>query len=344
MTAPRITPVILCGGSGTRLWPRSRAATPKPFLPLVGERTMFEEALERCRGEGFDRPVIVAGAAHLQLVDSQLRDVEVGEIIVEPEPRQTAAAVASAALRLPPETVMLVCPSDHHIRDVAAFRTAVHAAASLAQEGWLVCLGIRPEGAETRFGYIRRGESVGADAFRVAEFVEKPDRDAAEAYVSSGEYAWNGGIFAFRAGDYLDELEKHRPLIAGLARDAVAAGRQDGNRFHPDASTFLRIEPESLDYAVMEHTDRAALVMTDMGWSDVGDWQTLHRMRDKDESGNAVRGPAELIGCRNVLVETDGPKVHVLGLEDILVVVDGDDVLVASVSGASQGAKVGRPA
>lgn len=342
MVEERITPVILCGGSGTRLWPRSRPEKPKPFLPLVGETTLFQEALQRTRDAMFSAPVIVAGAAHVRLVEEQSEGFTVAEMLVEPEPKQTAAAIALAAVRLHADTVMLVCPSDHHIEDDAAFRSAAAQAAKVAREGWLVCLGVAASSADTRFGYIRRGDAVGDHAFRVAEFVEKPDRERAEAYAASGLFAWNAGIFVFRAGDYLRELGKHRPAMEAAARRSVAEGKAVGSRFYPDGDAFAAIEPESVDYAVMENTDRAALVMADMGWSDVGNWDAIYRIREKDELGNAVRGPVQLVGCENVLVDSDGPTIHVIGLDNVVVVVEGNDILVASAAGAAEVGKLSK--
>ena len=336
----RITPVILCGGSGTRLWPRSRASKPKPFLPLVGERTLFEQALLRC-GEAahFDPAVVVTGRAHLEHVEAQLCGVPDAQVIVEPAAKNTAAAIALAALRLPEDEVMLVCPSDHHIADCDAFSATARSAAALAAEGWLVSFGIEAKSPETGFGYLRRGESVGEHGFKVAQFIEKPDLARAEQFLAEGGYAWNGGIFAFRVGTFLAELQEHRPRLAEAARRSVENGKADGHRFHPDPQAFAEIESESVDYAVMENTSRAAMVPADMGWSDIGNWQALHVARARDEAGNAVSGEAELVDCRNVLVESDGPRVSVIGLEDVIVVVDGGDVLVTTAAGAQ---KVGK--
>jgi mannose-1-phosphate guanylyltransferase len=336
----RITPVILCGGSGTRLWPRSRASKPKPFLPLVGERTLFEQALLRC-GEAahFDPAVVVTGKAHLEHVEAQLCGVPGAQVIVEPEARNTAAAIALAALRLPEDAVMLVCPSDHHIADCEAFAAAARAAAALATEGWLVSFGIEAKTPETGFGYLRRGEPVGEHGYRVAQFIEKPELARAEQFLADGGYAWNGGIFAFRVGTFLDELAAHRPKLAEAVRRSVESGRSEGHRFHPDPAAFAEIESESVDYAVMENTAKAAMVPADMGWSDIGNWQALHVARTCDEAGNAVSGRAELVDCRNVLIDTDGPRVSVIGLTDVIVVVDGDEVLVTTAAGAQ---KVGK--
>ncbi|MCK9540941.1 MAG: sugar phosphate nucleotidyltransferase [Novosphingobium sp.] len=329
-----IVPVILCGGSGTRLWPRSRASKPKPFLPLVGDSTLFEATIARCgREAGFAAPVVVTGQAHLDHVDAQTGGAGDAAIIVEPAAKNTAAAIALAARRLPEDAVMLVCPSDHHIADCGAFQRAARAAAALAEEGWLVSFGIEAKAPETGFGYLRRGEAIANRGFRVAEFVEKPDLERARQFLAAGAYAWNGGIFAFRVKDFLAELQAHRPDIADAVRASVAAGREEGRRFHPDAAAFSAIKGESVDYAVMEKTARAAMVPADMGWSDIGNWQALHAARARDEWGNAAKGDVELVDCRNVLVDSDGPRVSVIGLENVIVVVDGGDVLVTSADG-----------
>ncbi len=334
-----IIPVILCGGSGTRLWPKSRAAMPKPFLPLVGEATLFEATLARCAP--FAAPVVVTGAAHLAHVEAQLGAAPGASIIVEPSARNTAAAIALAAMRLPDEAVMLVCPSDHHIGGAAAFAAAARAAAALAQQGWLVSFGIEANRPETGFGYLKRGEAIEGGGFRVAQFVEKPDAARAAAFLAEGGYAWNGGIFAFQVKHFLDELEQHRPAISLGVCEAIRDGREAGRRFHPGADAFARIEGESVDYAVMENTTRAAMVPAEMAWSDIGNWQALHDARARDGDGNSVAGRAELIDCRNVLVDSDGPRVSVIGLEGVIVVVDGDEVLVTSAEGTQLVGKLG---
>jgi mannose-1-phosphate guanylyltransferase/mannose-6-phosphate isomerase len=329
----------LCGGSGTRLWPRSRKPKPKPFLPLIGERTMFEATLGRCDdGEQFAAPVIVTGAAHLEHVAGQSLTVPGVQVIVEPEAKNTAAAIALAAARLPEDAVMLVCPSDHHIADVPAFRAAAAAAARLAQQDWLVAFGITATAPETGYGYIKRGEPL-EGGYRVERFVEKPDLAAARGFLADGGYSWNGGIFAFRAGQFLAELARHRPNLAAAAVRSVSGGSGDGNRFHPDAAAFAAVEPESVDYAVMEETDRAAMVPASMGWSDIGNWAALRDATDRDDDGNSVRGRAELVDCSGVFIDSDGPRVSVIGLEDVAIVVDGDEVLVTTMRGAQ---KVGK--
>lgn len=342
-SAAVITPIILCGGSGTRLWPRSRAVKPKPFLPLVGESTLFEATLARCADTAiFAAPVVVTGRVHLEHVTAQSADVADLQIIVEPAARNTAPAIALAAARLPEDAIMLVCPSDHHIADQAAFTRAAEAAAKLAADDWMVAFGIEAKRPETGFGYILQGEKIdGAGAgCRIERFVEKPDRAKAEQFLADGGYSWNGGIFAFRAGAFLAELERHRPEMARLVAQSVAAGSRDGAHFHPDPSTFGAIEPDSVDYAVMENTQSAAVVAADMGWSDIGNWEALREARDRDESGNSIAGNGELIDCSNVMIDSDGPRVSVIGLDDVVVVVDGDEVLVVSATGAQQVGKL----
>ncbi len=329
-----IVPVILCGGSGTRLWPRSRAAKPKPFLPLVGEQTLFEATLSRCAADaGFAPPLVVTGAAHLSYVEEQLAATPGARVIVEPAARNTAAAIALAALRVPEDAIMLVCPSDHHIADCATFTAAAQSAASLASDGWLVSFGIEAKTPETGYGYLKRGEPIGGTGFHVEQFVEKPDRERAQSFLDQGIYAWNGGIFAFRARDFLAELGVHRPAILDAVRRSIAEGTEDAHRFHPEERAFAEVKGESVDYAVMENTSRAAMVPADMGWSDIGNWQSLHEARPRDAQGNATSGRVELIDCRNVLVDSDGPRVSVIGLENVIVVVDGDEVLVTTTAG-----------
>ncbi|PKP63203.1 MAG: mannose-1-phosphate guanylyltransferase, partial [Alphaproteobacteria bacterium HGW-Alphaproteobacteria-9] len=273
MTA--IHPVILCGGSGTRLWPVSRKAVPKPFLPLVSDETLFEQAVRRVAGDDrFAAPLVVAGAAHADLITAQLSDTPGARLVIEPAARNTAPAIALAAALLPPDAVMLVCPSDHHIADAAAFRAAALAAAELARQDYLVAFGIAPDRPETGYGYLQRGEPL-AGGFTVARFVEKPDLARAQQYCASGDYSWNGGIFAFRAGHLLAELAAHRPDMARLVAEAVAGGREEGFCFYPAPAPFAAIDGDSIDYAVMENTARAAMVPARMGWSDIGNWAAL---------------------------------------------------------------------
>lgn len=336
-----IYPVILCGGGGTRLWPMSRPARPKPFLPLLGERTLFQQALDRVAGSNiFAPPTVVAGEAHIDPIREQGGDALA--LIVEPCGRNTAPAIALAAARLPDDAVMLVCPSDHHIGDVPAFVAAAEAAAALARQGYLVAFGIAPDRPETGYGYLKQGGEI-AGGFELDRFVEKPDRERAEAFLADGSYSWNGGIFAFGAGQYMEELGRHRPDMASAVHRAVADGRDSNSTLRPDATAFETIVGESVDYAVMESTARAAMVPVSMAWSDIGNWQALHEARaatGADAQGNVADARHELSNCTNVMAVSDGPRVSVLGLEGVIVVVDGDDVLVTSAAGAQNVGKL----
>ena len=336
-----IHPVILCGGGGTRLWPLSRKEKPKSFLPLLGDKTPFRTTLERCSDpELFTRAIVVAGPGHLPLVEEQAGNSNGIEILVEPASRNTAPAIALAAMRLDPDAVMLVCPSDHHIPDTASFQAAAVQAATLARDDWLTTLGIVPDRPETGYGYIKHGEPLD-HGYRVAQFVEKPNRARAEQFIADGSYSWNSGIFAFRAGKLLEELRQHRPGLAAAVAEAVELGHADGSKFYPDAEAFAAIEGESIDYAVMENTTRAAMVPVDMGWSDIGNWAALQDAFPRDAAGNHVSGSVELVDCSGVLAISDGPRISAIGLKDICIVVDGDEVLVTSRDGAQLVGKLG---
>jgi len=307
---------------------------------LIGSGTLFEQTLARCDDRRyFAPPVIVTGASYLEYARCDLAARLAAQIIVEPQAKNTAPAVALAALRVPIDEVLLICPSDHHIADIAdiaAFVDAMRRAAEVAAQGWLVCVGIHARAPETRFGYLRRGEALRPYGYKVRQFIEKPDLSRAAAYLESGEFAWNSGIFAIRAGDYLSELEKYRPSLAAAARAAVETGTQVDEVFHPDPEPFAAIEGESIDYAVMENTDRAAMIDAPIAWSDIGNWFALHGARAQDEFGNSLQGPVEVIDCRNVMVDSDGPHVSLIGVEDIIVVVDGDDIMIMSTDFADQ--------
>lgn len=321
-----IQPVVLCGGSGTRLWPLSRADRPKPFLRLLGKQTLLQQTLERVADETrFGEPTIVCGAAHVDLVAEQSGP---HALIVEPAARNTAPAIALAAARADRDALLLVCPSDHHIADTEAFHAAVDIAADLAREGRLVCFGIAPDRAETGYGYIERGDPLG-DAHEVARFVEKPDAATAQQLLESGRYVWNGGIFLFRAGDLLDELAHHRPAMAKAIEACVRAGREGGRDFYPDSDAFAAIEAESIDYAVMELTERAAVVTCDMDWSDIGDWNAL--MSARERSGDDLLAPGtQCVDARGIMTISDGPRISIVGIDDAIVLVDGDEVVIVS--------------
>ncbi|GMM93418.1 mannose-1-phosphate guanylyltransferase [Qipengyuania sp. MTN3-11] len=336
----RIVPVILCGGSGTRLWPRSRRDRPKPFLPLLGERTLFQQSLDRVSDRSvFAPPLIVAGEGHVRLIEEQASQVEGLRVLVEPTAKNTAPAIALAAASLPADAIMLVCPSDHYIEYRDAFVAGAKGAAALAREGYMVAFGIEPSNPETGYGYIRRGEAL-RGGHRIARFVEKPDRETAERLLQTRDYVWNGGIFAFRAGALLEELHRHRPEMADLIGESIQQAQESDAKIMPAAPPFTRIVGESIDYALMENTECAAVVSADMGWSDIGNWDALMAARPADPEGNRLAGPVDAVECRNVMVDSDGPRVSVVGIEDAIVVIDGDEVLVMSRAAAQSVGKL----
>lgn len=284
--------------------------------------------------------MVVTGERILDHVEAQLDRAYNAEIIVEPEPKNTAAAIAIAARRLPEDAIMLVCPSDHYIEDAGAFRLEVQKAARLAQAGWLVSLGMRATRPDTGFGYLRKGEAIPEGGFEVEEFVEKPNVERARLFVASADYWWNGGIFAFGVRQFLDELKRYRPATAEAVGEAADKGSLDGHRFYPESLAYGRIRPESVDYAVMENTGFAAMVPVDFEWSDIGNWAAVRDARVRDDMGNAMKGPAEIMDCSDVLIDTDGPKVHAVGLQNVLIVVDGNDILVIGAETAQQVSKL----
>lgn len=327
-----IVPVILSGGSGTRLWPMSRPEHPKQMLALTAEETMLQLTARRTpQGDVFAAPVIVANALHADMVEGQLGAVGAGAqaLILEPMGRNTAPAIALAALAVPGDAPMLVMPSDHVIADIDAFHAAIHAAIPAVNDGWLVTFGIAPDAPETGYGYIQVGEAIGAGIHRVARFVEKPARDVAEAMIASGDHAWNGGIFLFRADAYLDALTRFAPDMLAAAQAAMDGAIRSGTRILPDATAFAASPSDSIDYAVMEKAERVAVVPVSMGWSDVGSWDALHAISDCDGQGNACRGDVVAIDTADCLVRAGkGKRVALVGVSDLIVVVDGDDVLV----------------
>lgn len=338
--ARHIIPVILSGGSGTRLWPMSTPARPKQFLALTGAQTMFQLTIERTRDASrFAPPVIVASVRHAELVEAQLAEIGVtpGAIILEPCARNTAPAIALAALEIG-DAPMLVMPSDHVIADRAAFMQAIDAALPLLDEGWLVTLGIAPTGPETGYGYIRSGEALTPGVLRVAHFVEKPDREHAEAMIASGDHFWNGGIFLFRADIFLGALAIHAPEMLAAARASLASASRAGKRIQPDEACFAASPADSIDYAVMEKAGRVAVVPVNMGWSDVGSWDALYELAAKDEAANSLKGDIRLFEASGNLIRSDGLRVSISGVTDLIVVASGNEVLILP-RGSSQEVK-----
>jgi mannose-1-phosphate guanylyltransferase len=323
----RIVPVILSGGSGTRLWPMSRDERPKQFLALTGERTMFQLTLDRAENTGrFTEPLIVANARHADLIEGQLES-RAATLILEPLARNTAPAIALAALAANPADPLLVMPSDHVITDISAFTTAIDAALPLVERGWLATFGITPDAPETGYGYISIGEEVGIGAHRVDRFVEKPDAATAEAMLAQGGYVWNGGIFLFRADAYLRALAEFAPAMLDAARASMETATRSGQRILPDADAFAASPSDSIDYAVMEKADRVAVVPVSMGWSDIGSWDALHTL-SADAAGNAHSGEVIALDTANCLLSSDGIRIAAVGVSDLIVVASGDSVLI----------------
>lgn len=336
-----IVPVILSGGSGTRLWPMSRPEKPKQMLSLTAAETMLQLTAARAHGDAFAAPIVVANAAHADEVEAQLDAIGARpqSLILEPAGRNTAPAIALAALSARDDQPLLVMPSDHVIADREAFHAAIHAALPLVEDGWLVTFGITPDAPETGYGYIRVGEELAPGIHRVARFVEKPTRDVAEAMIASGDHAWNGGIFLFRADAYLTALEQFAPeMLAGVRRSCESA-RREGVRVFPDAGAFASAPSDSIDYAVMEKADRVAVVPVAMGWSDVGSWDALHAISPGDDGGNVVAGEVVMLDSRNCLVRSDGARVAMVGVDDLIVVASGNDILIVP-RGRSQDVKL----
>jgi mannose-1-phosphate guanylyltransferase/mannose-1-phosphate guanylyltransferase/mannose-6-phosphate isomerase len=309
--AAPVIPVILSGGSGTRLWPLSRRGRPKQLLDLTGAGTMLALTGARVADPKlFAAPIVVAGAGQ---ADAVAAEIPAARLIVEPAARNTAPAIALAALAVADADVLLVLPSDHRIGDGSAFREAVRRGLPFAREGWIVTFGMKAERAETGYGYIERGPALGEGVFAGARFVEKPDAATAQAYVAGGRHDWNAGIFLMRADAYLDALARHAPEIAA----AVRAG-----------GSFADAPALSIDHAVMEKAEKVAVVPVEIGWSDVGSFAALHEVSETDAGGNVVAGPALALDARGCLIRSEGPLIAAIGVEDLIIVATRDAVLV----------------
>jgi len=328
-----VLPVIMAGGSGTRLWPLSREGYPKQFLTLEGQHTMLQTTLARLQGLTDALPLVICNEQHRFLVGEQLRQVGAlgRNILLEPVGRNTAPAIGLAALHATAsgqDPLLLVLAADHVIEDTPAFQAAIRRALPQAEAGALVAFGIVARSPETGFGYIRRGHGVGEGAYRIAAFIEKPSRELAEQYLASGNYDWNSGMFLFRASRFLAELQAWRPDILTACREAMAKVVADGDFWRADAVAFSDCPDDSIDYAVMEKTDHAVVVPLDAGWNDVGAFASLWDVLPKDANGNAARGDVMLHDCSNSLVFAESGLVAVVGLRDIVVVQTKDAFLV----------------
>lgn len=335
-------PVILAGGSGTRLWPLSRRLRPKQFLTLgdAGGTSLLQRTLKRLDGleasmPGMAAPIVVCGEAHRFLAAEQLRQLgrDAATLVVEPEGRNTAPSLTLAALeatRDGNDPLLLALPADHAIADAAALRDALRQGLALAEGGWLVTLGVVPTRAETGYGYLRRGAALDAGGYRVEAFVEKPDAARAESYLAAGDYLWNSGIFVLRASAWLAAVERFAPAILAACRPAWAGRHADLDFLRPARGAFLRCPADSIDYAVMEHAEKIATVALEAGWNDLGDWQALWRSLPHDADGNSASGDICLEVSRNCLVHAESRLVATLGVENLVVVETDDAVLVAA--------------
>ncbi|MBJ8835986.1 MULTISPECIES: mannose-1-phosphate guanyltransferase [Citrobacter] len=334
-----IVPVIMAGGTGSRLWPLSRELYPKQFLCLDGKFTMLQSTIGRLSGLNCENPVVICNEQHRFIVAEQLRQMGklTRNIILEPAGRNTAPAIALAALaalRLQPENppLILVLAADHVIKDVDSFHLAVNTAQAYAETGNLVTFGIVPDKAEIGYGYIRRGvenRNLFGEAYKVAEFVEKPNFETANKYVSSGDYYWNSGMFLFRSDRYLTELKKFRPDIHEACEKSIKSADTDLDFIRVDKEAFLACPDESIDYAVMEKTDSAIVVPMNAGWSDVGSWSSLWEITDKDADGNVTAGDVISNNTKNSYLYSDSGLITTVGVENLVVVQTKDAVLVA---------------
>lgn len=326
----------MAGGSGSRLWPSSRGLYPKQFLSLCGTDTMLQETLARLTGVDCDAASVICNEEHRFIVAQQAQEAraQLDAIILEPAGRNTAPAIALAAFdaleNSPGESpLLLVMAADHLIENVEAFQSAVALAKVQAEGGKLVTFGIVPTSAHTGYGYIQRGAELGNEAYAVSRFVEKPDAETAQRYVDEGEYYWNSGMFLFSAQVYLDELKQHRPDIYSACEQAYAGKTRDVDFLRVDKEAFTACPDESIDYAVMEKTDKAAVVPMDAGWSDVGAWSSLWEVGQSDDNGNVVYGDVLSHSTTNSYVRAEHRLVATVGLDDVVVVETNDAVLVA---------------
>ena len=334
----KIVPVILSGGAGSRLWPASRQAEPKQLLALVTDRSMIQETVARFDNEMFHPPVFICNASHEKMIRAQMAEigVEIGAVIVEPMGRNTAPAAIVAALHalaVQEDALFLLAPADHHITKPDAFRRVVAAGAPVAGQGHLVTFGIKPDHAATGFGYIHKGSMLSPGSFFVDKFVEKPPQEVAEIYLQDGGYYWNSGIFLFHAQTLIDEMANYSPGVEAPAREAYERASVTNGTVHLDRESFAKCDDEPVDKAVMEHTAKAAIIPCDLGWHDIGSFRALYELKANDQ-GLALSGDVRLSHTTNALVETDGPSVAVVGMDNVAVIVKEGRVLVLNLDKA----------
>jgi mannose-1-phosphate guanylyltransferase/mannose-6-phosphate isomerase len=338
----KIRPVILSGGSGTRLWPLSRQSFPKQLLPIIGSETMLQVTARRVSGAHFLRPILVGGEDHGCFLKSQLEEIgqEAEVIILEPVGRNTASAAALAAewvLAQREDELLLLLPSDHAIDDTPAFERAIGAAIDQAMQGGIVTFGAKPTSPSSHYGYIELGEQVaGKEVFSIASFVEKPDEPRAAEFIASGRYLWNCGIFLFRASHFRAEMRRHMPRSAEAVAHSMVHGSDDGIFLRPQREAFRLADNLSIDYGIMEKTDEKFIRPTEMGWSDVGTWKAVWEKASKDDHGNALSGETALQDSRNCLIRNDGlALIAGLGLESMAVIAQSDAIFIAPLDRAS---------
>ncbi len=342
MTIRPIIPVILSGGSGSRLWPLSRHARPKQLLPLLGDNTMVQDTVLRLRGPRFLDPIFICNAAHGKIIAQQMKDIAqaVSAIIIEPMGRNTASCgvVASLqALQQQKDALVLLLPADHHIADEAAFEKAIIQAAIAADDGHIVTFGIEPTRAETGYGYIERGEALNSSAYKVKSFREKPNGKTAKTYVETGQFYWNAGIFLFSPHVMMAEMKRHAPDVLTHSQAAFDDLQKDGVFYNLDKICFGECPSISIDYAVMEKTQHAATVPADIGWSDIGSYDALHKARQNADR-MSLTGDIILQDCENLFVQSDGPLVCAVGVKNLAITVSDGKVLVTELE-ASQNVK-----
>ncbi len=348
--AGHVYPVLLGGGMGTRLWPLSREASPKQLLALTSSRTLLQETARRARDAlGLERPIVLCGADQRHQITEQLDEVGItpGAILCEPVGRSTAPALAAAALYLKahdPQAVMLALPADHHIGDTAAFGEAARRAVRPATHGRLVCFGIRPTRAETGYGYIQRGAPLNDSdgAFAIARFIEKPDAATAARLAADDAYLWNSGMFVLPAAVFLEELGRYEPAALAACERALVAGQEKGGYVHLDSDAFAAGPSISVDYGVMERTDRAAVMPADMDWNDVGSWSNLRDAGERDATGNVIRGDVLTEDVRDSYIHSDGRLVAAIGVDNLVIVETGDAVLVSHAARAAEAGRIAR--